>query len=82
MIPTSIIRRLGWSIVKQEATYLDGKHTGFDYHEYDMSKFGTAGCAQNSLDQIVGTLSAKNTLRILNDQARQGIHSNGQGETC
>jgi hypothetical protein len=82
----SIIRRLGWLIVKHEATYLDGKqcHTGFDYYDNDMSKLGTPSCAQSSLDRSSNSPNFQEHLEDLeHDQARhQGIHGNGQGETC
>ena len=80
MVDISIIRRLGWLIVKHEATYLDGKqcHTGFDYYEKNMSKFGTPGRAQSSLDRSCKNLICQEHLEDLeHDQARQGIHSNG-----
>ena len=80
------IRRLEWQIVKHEATYLNDKqcHTRFDYYEYDMSKLGTPGCAQSSLDRSSTSLSRQENLEDLeHNQARhQGIHSNGQGVTC
>ena len=63
---------------------LDGKqrHTGFDYYEYDMPKFGIPGWAQGSLDR-----SRLNSRRDIEDpeynHARhQGIHSHGRGQTC
>ena len=42
---SGISRPLQWQVGNHEANQLDGKqrHTGFDYYEYDMLKFGTPG---------------------------------------
>ena len=42
---TSISRPLHWQVAEHDANQLDGKHchTGFNYYEYDMPKFGTPG---------------------------------------
>jgi hypothetical protein len=81
------VRRLGhqWTEVgKHDANQLDGKqrHTGFNYYEYDMSKFGTPGCAQSLLDR--NSLNFQEHLEDPeHDQARhQGINGHGQSETC
>ena len=75
-----------------DANQLDGKqrHTGFDYYEYDMLKFGTPGWAewaQCSLDRSTSSLKALNFQEHLedleHDQARhQGIHDHGCDQTC
>ena len=72
--------------VKHDANQLDGKqrHTGFDYYEYDMPKFGTPGWAHSSLNRSHGSLGFQEHLEDLeHDQARhQGIHGHGQSQTC
>ena len=60
--------------------------TGFNYHEYDMLKFGTTipgpRYAQSLLDR--STLNFEEYLGDLeHDQGRhQGIQGHGQGEAC
>ena len=69
---------------EHEANQLDGKqrHTGFNYNEYDMPKFGILGWAQCLLNW--NCVSFREHLEDLeHDQARhQGIHGHGQRETC
>ena len=69
---------------KHDANQLDGKqrHTGFDYYEYNLPKFGIPGWAQSSLDWNSVDLQ-KYLEDLVHDQARhQGIHGHGQSETC
>ena len=67
-----------------DANQLDGKqrHTGFDYYEYDVPKFGTAGRTQCSLDR--SSFNFQEHLEDLeHDQARyQSIYGHGYGQTC
>ena len=63
------------------------RHTGFDYYEYDMPKCGIPGWTQSSLDQRATNLTTINFREhhedSEHDQARhQGIHKNGQNQTC
>ena len=71
---------------KHNGNQLDGKerHTGFDYNEYDMPKFGTPGWAQSSLERSHTSLNFQEHLEDLeHDQAcHQGIHDHGQSDTC
>ena len=74
--------------LKQQSNQLDDKqrHSGFDYYEYNMLKFGTPSGAQSSLDRIT-SLSSLNFQEYLedpeHDQPRhQSIHGHGCGETC
>ena len=73
-----------WRDGKPEANQLDGKqcHTGFDYYEYNIPKFGTPSRVQSSLDR--NRINFQEQLENLeNDQARhQGINGHGRGETC
>ena len=68
---------------KHEANQLDGKqrHTGFNYYEYYMPKFGILGWAQSLLNR--NCVNFQEHLEDLeHDQARhQGIHGHGQRET-
>ena len=83
-----------------DTNQLDGKqcHTGFDYYEQDMLKFGILGRAQAHWAQC--SLNRSIRLRLTgkqprplkyqehledfeHDQARhQGIHDHGYGQTC
>ena len=69
---------------KYDANQLDSKqrHTGFDYYEYSMPKFGAPGWVQSQLDE--NRFNFQEHLEDLeNDQARhQGIHGHGRDETC
>ena len=58
---------------KHDANYLDDKqrHTGFDYHEYGMLKWGTPAWAQRSLNRSASSVNFQEHLEYLeHDQAR------------
>ena len=70
---------------KHHANYLDYKqrHTGFDYYEYDMPKFGISSWAQTSIDRSSSCFNFwEHCVDPEHNQARyQAIHSHGRSDT-